>query len=157
MWELIIIALIMGAVFIGIKRWIDRQWEKAAKYDPAQGRAELPDISGRTLDETLTYMSCRPGLLVWDILWGCAMVSMSFAFWGETARYQAIMRAILWMGGLLVGGHIIFTIYYHHHSYRKKMIKATGKFLNIGNEEMYCEALEQNLMEKMIYRCLILV
>lgn len=151
-WVAAIFAIIFGVAFMLMLRFAGNQWKKAAEYDPVQGRLKLPDASRRSLDETLTYMTGRPGLLVWDILWGCAMFSMAMAFISDTAHYGAAARLVLVTGGCLIVGHIIFTIYYNNHSYRTRMINTTRRYLNITNEEVYCDALEKNLVEKMVYR-----
>lgn len=104
------------------------------------------------IDETLTDMIGRPMLIVWDIMWACMMLSFELAFGVGTGHYGAAAPTVIGMGGMLMAGHITFTMYYNHRSYCKKMLSETKKYLNIANEEAFCEALEQNLRNKMNYR-----
>lgn len=151
-WGFSAYGIVFAIAFMAMTHWANTRWKKAAAYDPVQGKMKLPPAASRSLDETLTYMTGRPGLLVWDILWGCFMFSMPLGFMGDTAHYEAVVWFVLMTGGFLIIGHIFFTIYYNHRSYRDRMINVTKRYINITNEQLYAQALEQNLIEKMVYR-----
>lgn len=135
-----------------IERRAKKKREKAENYDPSQAKAELPDVPMRSLDATLSYMRGRVMVVIWDLMCGIFWIPFAFVYIGETKYYDAMVRNNLCMGAILVGGHIIFTIYYNFHSYRKRMIKYTKRYIDIENPETYCEVVEQNFKEQMIYR-----
>lgn len=150
MWEMFGCLAVVKLLSVGIQYLVERRWQKAENYAP--GQAKLPRESKRSLNQTLTYMAGKPMLLVWDIIWPIFIFSMVIGFSGDAAHAKAAARSIVYMFVILIVGHIFFVIYYKFRSYRRKLLKYTRKYMNVGDEVAFCEALDQNLREKMLYR-----
>lgn len=105
----------------------------------------------RTLQATLSYMRAKVILIVWDTVWGIILVCLPIAYLGSS-DFSLALRTLCITAGSLLAGHLAFTLYYDRYSYQKKLVRITKKYLDIGNEALYLEALEQNLQEKMIFR-----
>lgn len=109
------------------------------------------DPEERTLGATLSYMRAKVMLIVWDTIWGMILVCLPVAYLGRS-DFALVLRILCITAGCLLAGHAGFLLYYDRHSYHKKLVRITKKYLDIGNESLFLAALEQNLREKMVFR-----
>lgn len=146
-------AKLMDMFFVYLDR---RQGNFSKEINPKK----WPNPRMRTVNKTLTYMTRRVYLLVWDIVTVVSIFSAVFAC--VCMIMENKMPMDLDFGSMLFGllkvVLIIFlpirigiVIFYYNRKYTKKMLHYTEKYVKIRDSQGFIKKLEKSLKEDLLY------
>lgn len=153
----------LGVVFfvlLGIKlinmffKWLDR---KQGNFSNEINPRKWPNPMLRTVNRTLTYMTRRVYLLVWDLLIGISIFSAVFVNVCMIMENKIPMSIgnILWLPivSLIIWLpiRIGIVIFYYSRKYTKKMLHYSEKYVGIRDSEGFLKKLEKSLKEDLLY------
>ncbi len=111
-----------------------------------------PSPQKRTLKNTLTYMSKKIGILVWDIIVICILVALlltglcdeAFAFWNNITACIGLI--CFWLGI-----RMLFVLYYYLRNYTKSMLKSYDSYGGYLDHGVLLNRLEDSLKNRLLF------
>lgn len=111
-----------------------------------------PSPEKRTVKNTLTFMSKKIGILVWDIIVGCIVVALvitglvdeAFAFWKSLTGCIGLL--CFWLGIRL-----LFLLYYSLRNYTKSLLKNYDSYGGYLDHGVLLDCLEDSLKNRLFF------
>lgn len=153
----------IGVVFVvllGIKlfdiffEYLDR---KQGNFSKEINPRKWPHPKMRTVNRTLTYMTRRVYLLVWDLLIGIFIFSALLAKVcmimdkKEPIDFESILMIPIAFFIIWLPIRIGFVIFYYYRKYVKKMLYYSEKYVGVRDSESFLKKLEKSLKEDLLY------
>lgn len=109
---------------------------------------ELPKQGSVGLEAALHKMSTQTGVIVWDSLWGCVLVSLLFSLLFINGNKPRILLICVCLAFIIAIGHVLFRLIWKKHSFIKKMLCNTEKFIPLASD--YAREVDESLLQNIL-------
>lgn len=145
--------LIFAALFgKGVDLLITYIKKKQGKLTTELKPEKWPSPQKRTVKNTLTFMSKKIGILVWDIIVGCIVVALVITGLGDEAF--AFWKSLTGCIGLLcfwLGVRLLFMLYYSLRNYTKSLLKNYDSYGGYLDHGVLLDRLEDSLKNRLLF------
>lgn len=123
---------------------INRVLKKDAAFNPSV--MKLPPADTIALEDALHRMAEKTGVLVWDLLLGCLLVSLLFCMLFAAGSTHMLL-ACIYITTIMAAGHLFFYFLWKKRTFTKKMLRSTSVYIPVEDPDSYAGCVEASLRQ----------
>lgn len=145
----IVFSILFWKGIFKLSEYLDR---KRGKFTTEMKPERWPSPNKRIVKNTLTYMSQKTGIFVWDVVIVCIIMSLAImVLCTEDYDIGENIFALAGTGFFCMGVRVIFVLYYHFRDFTKSMLNNYDTYGGYLDHGILLERLEESLKNRLLF------